>query len=828
MRSVTPLSPPGEDAVCASAQIRGPRSAWANRRELPLAGSATDSIEDMADRRPPAGNLPADLTSFVGRAAEVSQVRRLFSQSRLVTLTGVGGVGKSRLGLRVAQQLSRVFPDGVWLVELSSLQDGSLLPQVIGQALGLVDQAGDPVEALSGFLSRRTLLVVVDNCEHLVPACQQLLTVLLRSAPGLRVLATSRELLRIPGEQVCEVVPLEVPELGGQVSHEALGNYPGVALFARRAVEVRPAFAVTRANADAVARVCGFSEGMPLFLELAAAQLRWLSVEQLAARMEDRFHLLSGRSSAVVARHQSLRAAVEWSFTLCSEAERQVWIRASVFAGRFDLDAAEAVCTDAGMRAGEVLDALAGLIDKSVLVSAERDGDLRYWMLDSLRLYGLEQLRAGQDTAEPDLRRRHRDHYLALARRFRADWFGPRQVEWSRRMRADLPELRAALSFSLSAPAEAPLALRLASTLNFFWLGCGAAREGSLWLDRALAASPAPSRDRARALAVHCRIFTLRGLHAEAAAPARECLELARRLGDPALLAEALTGRGMNLMYTGDLAAAIPLLDEGIGLAAALPQIPIALATATLCRSAAALAEGDIALADALSAQCRALCRAAGDRSYLNLVLATSIPPVLMLGDVARATAYGRESLSDSAALGDTLGITATLEVLAWVAGADGDHRRAARLLGAADQQAWVSGGNPFRGVEFGAGHDQCETAARAALGDDRFATEFQAGADLTLGQAIAYAQGGGAATEPERAPAAQRTGVDRPQLTKRELEIAQLIAEGLTNKQIAQSLVISRRTAEGHVENILAKLGLNTRTQLASWILAQRNPDGL
>jgi non-specific serine/threonine protein kinase len=209
------------------------------------------------------------------------------------------------------------------------------------------------------------------------------------------------------------------------------------------------------------------------------------------------------------------------------------------------------------------------------------------------------------------------------------------------------------------------------------------------------------------------------------------------------------------------------------------------------------------------------------------MVLATSILPVLMLGDLARATAYGRESLSDSAALGDTLGITATLEVLAWVAAADGDYGRAARLLGAADQQAWVSGGNPFYGVEFGTSHDQCEAAARAALGDARFGAEFSAGADLSLEEAIAYAQGDGEALEPRRARPAQRPADERSPLTRRELEIAQLIAQGMTNKQIAQRLLISRRTAEGHVENILTKLGFTTRTQVASWMLTQQDEDG-
>jgi predicted ATPase/DNA-binding CsgD family transcriptional regulator len=784
----------------------------------------------VAGRRTPLGNLPADLTTFVGRGKESSQVRLLLSRSRLVTLTGVGGVGKSRLALRAARQLSRTFPDGTWLVELSSLQDPALVPQAVGQALGLADQGtGDPVQALCDALASRRLLIVVDNCEHLVPACQQLLTALLRGASGLRVLATSREVLWIPGEQVYDVAPLQVPQPSEQRDLEAMAGYPGVALFASRAGEIRPGFAVTADNADAVARVCGLSEGLPLFLELAAAQLRSLSVQQLAARLDDRFQLLTTRSAAVPARHQSLRAAVAGSFMLCSEAERLVWVRASVFAGRFDLEAAEAVCAGETLSAGDVLDALAGLIDKSVVVSAERDGQLRYWMLDTLRAYGLEQLRASPAgdgaAAEEQPRRQHRDYHLELAERFDADWFGPRQVQWSRRMRAELPEMRSALAFCLATPGEAPAATRLARALGFFWYACGATREGRLWLQRVLAAEPSPPKDRARALVVYARVLISSGLHAEAAEPARECLELARRFGDPALLVQALSICGVRLVYAGDVAAGLPLLDEAVGLAEGLPDAGFVLATMTLSRSFAAIAVGDPVRADALAAQCRAVCRAHGDRWLLNRALIWSIPPALILGDAAGAAGYGRESLSISAALGDTPGLALSLEFLARTAAAGGDHRRAARLLGAADVQDGVNGGTPASTGPLAAGHDQCEAAARAALGDVRFDDEFRSGAELTLEEVIVYAQGDPA--QPARAWAAPPSDGRSPLLTKRELEVARLVAEGLTNKQIAHQLVIAQRTAESHVEHILSKLGLTTRTQIASWMHTRQSSGG-
>jgi non-specific serine/threonine protein kinase len=784
----------------------------------------------VAEPRRIVGNLPADLTSFVGRREDLSRLRRLLPDARLVTLTGVAGVGKSRLAVRFAQQVSRAFPDGAWLVELSPLQDPVLLAQAVGQALGIADTAaGDPVEALSRFLAQRWLLMVVDNCEHLVPACQLLFTALLRAAPGLRVLATSREVLRIHGEQVCEVAPLAVPPPGRSPDDTELVGLAGVVLFAQRARDVRSEFAITADNVDAVVRVCALSEGLPLFLELAAAQLRSLSVRQLANRLDDRFQLLSTHSSAVLPRHQTLRAAVQWSFTLCSEAERQVWLRASVFAGRFDLEAAEDVCAGDGLRVGEVLEALTGLIDKSVLVSAERDGVVRYWMLDTLRAYGLDRLRNPQAdfrnvVGESELRRRHRDYYLGLAERFDTDWFGPRQVAWSRRMHAELPEFRAALRFCLDTPGEPPAALRLAGALNFFWYACGATREGKLWLEQALAADPSPSRDRVRALIAYGRVLSLQSLHIDATEPARECLELAKQLGDPAALAAAMTLRGLNLMYTGDLAAALPLMDEGIERNTALPDAGYELANSTLVRALAATAAGDPARAATLSAESGAMCRAAGDQWYLSLALTISISPALMLGDVAQATAYGRESLPGSAALGDTSGVTMSLELLAWTAAADGDHRRAARLLGAAERQAILNGGNPFYEGEFGPAHDQCTAGARAALGDDRFDAEFRTGAAFTVAEALTYAQDDNPAQEPHAGPGTPPQRDELSQLTRREREIARLLADGLTNKQIAHQLLIAQRTAESHVENILSKLGFSTRTQIASWMLAGEN----
>ena len=782
-----------------------------------------------AGHRRVVGNLPAEVTSFVGRHKEFAQVERLLASARLVTLTGVGGVGKSRLALRVAARRRRAFRDGVWLVELAAVQEPDMVAHTVAEALRIGEQSGrEPLEMIGDFLCDRQLLMILDNCEHLPEACAILTDTLLHAAPELRILATSRQSLGVAGEHLWLVAPLPAADPDRPNGHGGNGNSTAVELFADRAVAASTGFAMTPQNQHDIARLCHRLDGIPLGIELAAVWLRTLSLDQLMARLDDRFGMLTGGSRAVAPRHQTLRAAVRWSYELFSARERALWTRASVFAGRFDLEAAEGVCAGDGLGVGEVLEALAGLIDKSVLVSGERDGVRRYWMLDTLRAYGLERLgnpdAGDRDVVEEsELRRRHRDYYLGLAERFDADWFGPRQVAWSRRMRAELPELRAALAFCLATPGEAPAAVRLAATLSFFWHHCGVAREGSLWLERALAADPSPTIDRARALVAYTRSLTVRSLHAEAAAPARECLELARNLNDPALLADAVTGYGLNLMHLGDLAAALPMLEEGIERAAALPDAPVSLALAMLCRAGAALVDGDPMRADVLATRTRDLCRAHGDQCCLNNALSVSMLAALMLGDVARATGYGRESLPGSAAIGDTNGLTLTLEFLAWTAAVDSDHCRAARLFGTADQQARANGGNPTTAGVFAAAHDQYQVTARAALGDARFDAEFSTGAQLALDEAIAYAQGDDPTQQPQRAPTAPPPGDEQPQLTKRERQVAELVAEGRPNKQIAAQLVISQRTAESHVEHILTKLGYTSRAQIATWITAQR-----
>jgi predicted ATPase/DNA-binding CsgD family transcriptional regulator len=761
--------------------------------------------------------MPVETTSFVGRRRELSEIRGMSPAARLLTLTGVGGVGKTRLAVRVAEQVRRSFPDGVWLVELAGLHDPLLLPQVVGNALGIWDRtAQDPVAVLTGFLAGRRLLLVVDNCEHLVPAVADLVVELLRAAPRLRILATSREALQVPGEHLYPVAPLPVPE-AGQRQGEA---YPAMTLFAERAAAADPRFAVTDDNTGLIAEACRLLDGIPLAIELAAVRLRVLSLEQLVDRLDDRFRLLATGNRGAVPRHQTLRAAVEWSFDLCTKMERLVWMRASVFADGFDLAAAERVCGGDGLSVGDVSTALAGLVEKSVVLTGEDADPGRYRLLETLRQYGLGRLRdpamahhlRGVDEAL--LSRRHLDFYLDLAERFHADWFGPRQVSWSRRMRAALPNLRAALGYCLADPERVRTGVRLAGALHYLWYGGGQAREGRRWLERVLSADPYPGPDRVRALAAYTRIMVLQGEWAATADLAGQCLELARRFDQSAYEADALTILGIGQLYRSDPAGAVPLLTEAVTLAGRLDPVHRQVAYANVVLALAFLLQGDTRRAGEVFADTRRICRAHGEQWYLGLVLFNSALYALALPDPAQALSDGRECLRLGLALQDAYSVASGLELLAWIAAADQDHRRAARLLGAADEQWRTIGGSPLVGELTR--RPEATTAARAALGAAVFAAEHRRGEGLTLDEAVAEALGH--ARPPGRLPDEQ------PRLTRREGEVAELLTEGLTNKQIATRLVISQRTVETHVQNILIKFGFSTRAQVAAWY-AQRRP---
>ncbi|MER6346664.1 ATP-binding protein [Streptomyces sp. NPDC001595] len=762
--------------------------------------------------------LPVETTSFVDRRDEQAEGRDLLARARLVTLTGPGGVGKTRLAIRIAARVARAFSDGVRFVHLSGLHDPALVPLAAADALGLHDHSAQPpLDALAAKVRDRRLLLVVDNCEHLPTACADLAAALLRGTTGVRVLATSRHRLGLTEEHLMEVRPLPVPDPDGDLS--AADASPALTLFADRAAAVVPGFRLTPDNRAAVARLCRRLDGLPLAIELAAVRMRVLGVEQLLARLDDRYRLLSAGSPAVLPRHQTLRAAVDWSHELCTAKEQTVWARASVLAGGFDLETAEAVCADGEeIRTHDVLEAVAGLVDKSVLCREPGPDGVRYRLLDTLRHYGLDRLRQrpGEETAA---RRRQRDWAQERAAACEQAWFGPGQREIVARLRADQDNLRAALDFSLTTPGEALAGLRLAGTLWFYWHACGAPREGRYWLDRALDAAPAPTRERARALWISgllagCPEDLTRGLRR-----AERAAALARRLGDEAEAAHAEYVIGVIRLFSDDLHAALDHFRASV----ARGRVPGQhLSMAGLDRVELACALGFLGEADQAIAVCeetRRLCEAHGEEWVLSYVLRMLALAHTVKRDWPRAERHAREALRRKLAVHDITGIGLTLDLLAQIAGHGAAPDRAAVLLGGADR-VWADVDRDRWGsAALGATRHGTETRAREAVGADRYERAYRRGAALGLTEIVGYALEEHRPPDPPE-PERPAPGV---RLTRRETEVAELVAQGLANQQIADRLVIARRTAEGHVERILSKLGFSNRSQIAAWVTAHR-----
>ncbi|MFI5588477.1 ATP-binding protein [Amycolatopsis sp. NPDC051758] len=756
------------------------------------------------------GNLPADTTSFIGRKPDVAEVKQLLTRARLVTLTGVGGVGKTRLAVQTAAGLSRAFPDGVWLVELAGLQDPALVAHTALEALGVHDETGrSPAAVLAEHLRHRRLLVILDNCEHLLDACAALAHDLLRAAPGLRLLATSRERLALAGEHLWPVSPLPLPEPGQPLLDGAWLQYPALTLFAERASSVDPWFAVTEENQERVAEVCRLLAGIPLAIELAAVRLRVLTLAELESGLADCFRLPGTVKRGGEARHQTLLASIDWSYALCGPAERHLWARASVFLGGFDLPAAERVCAGAGLPAGELPALLAGLVEKSVLLR-EADGDRqRFRLLEPLRQFGRDRLADAGETGP--VRRRMRDHYLDLAERSERAWFGPEQPEIFRRTRLEHANLRAALDYSLTVPAELETGLRLASTLWFYWAGCGVFGEGRHWLDRALALAPEPSGERAKALWVNGYVATLQGDHDGAVTMLEECRAYARRTGDDVALAYATHRLGCNLLvgdYVGD---AKTLFEEAQIRYRKLGELNSNVMLAGIELAIASIFLGDL---DRAAELCEEACQtgvAHGEQWASAYAIYVQALVALSRGDLDRAAEHGRHCLRVKSTFHDLLGIVLAIEVLAWNDAARERWEPAATMLGSA-HPIWQAVGFPMFGSRyFGAPHGECEAQVRRALGDGPFEAAFRRGREFGLPEAIAYALG-------DVTPSAAAEQARPSPLTDREGEVVALIADGRSNQEIADRLVISRRTAEGHVNRILRKLGFDSRAQVAAW----------
>ncbi|MGW2255856.1 ATP-binding protein [Kitasatospora sp. NPDC001660] len=754
------------------------------------------------------GNLPADLTSFVGRRRELDGVRRSLSSARLVTLTGVGGVGKTRLALRAAAELRPEFPDGVWVLELAALTEPRLLAQSVADVFALPQSARGALPALLDHLKDRRLLLVLDNCEHLLDAVAPFALDLLRACPQLRVLATSRQVLGAAGEHVFPVPPLASPPLERLPSAAELAEWEAPGLFLARARAVDQAFTLTERNRTAVARLCLRLDGLPLAIELAVARLRVLDVDQLLERLEDRFGLLKGGHRGGLPRQQTLAAMVDWSYRLCSAQEQLLWARLSVFAGSFDLPTVTAVCSGAGIDPDEMLDLVAALVDKSVLLTEDATGGRRYRMLESIREFGRARLR--ESGGEPALLLRYREHYRALAAASAAEWFGPDQLSWANRLRAEHADLRGALELCAAGPRGDQAGLELAASLWPYWVCCGFLTEGRQWLDLMLGAAAARTTARGRALWSSGSLAVLQGDLPTGTALLTECEGLAVELDDPERLAWARQYLGLALMFGGgDLQRASGLIESAVALhRAAGNRLGLGKSLYMWSPVLSFLGEADRSVA--VARESREVAEGQGEQWCQSYALYMLSLAAWRRGELGEAKALALRSVELRAPFRDALGLAMAVDILGFVAAADGRAEFAARLLGSTEP-IWQSVG----ALEFGfqdmvAYYEEAVRRSRAELGERRFAEAFHAGTRLELAEAVRLALSTG-----ERPTAA-----DRSELSRREQEVAGLVAQGLTNREIADRLVLSQRTVETHVSRIMTKLGLGSRAQLAVWVV--------
>jgi predicted ATPase len=691
-------------------------------------------------------------TGLIGRNRETRLAEDLFRRSRLVTLVGPGGVGKSVLARHLASRLGPEYPDGVHVVGLETVEGDPDLADAVAKAVGtrnLTDQSA--TDLVCDFLRHKRALVLLDNCEHLQQACAELVDQLLRAAPGVVVLATSRHVLGMSGEAVLQVPPLSVLEPDERPAGTA-GRSESVLLFVARGAQARPDFTLDRANAGDVMAVCRRLEGIPLAIELAAARMRTMSPAELLDALDGCLGASWPADQGLHPRHRTLYASIGWSFDLCSPGEQLLWMRLSRFAGSFDLDSAEAVCAAPDLPRADVLDLLTGLIDKSVVTRADGSGGPRYRMLDMIRQYGRERAEHQPATADTDLRRRLRDHYLALAEQAQEHWLDRDEEAWLSRLREEHPNLRVALEFCATEPGESEAGLTIVSSLWWHWICGGSLGEGSRWLERLLALPGEPDSVRATAELVASWLAILQGRGEESLESLAAAEAAAARLGNTLLHARVAHCRGMYALTRGDSLQAARFLDDGLaayrrcgdGAGEILALYHLATARALMRDPHAAV----------LGQECLARCQERGAvlfGSYARSVIGFSL--LLRGTELDRAAALLQDGLRVRWPMNDRWGTALSLELLAWSAAALGDCERGARLLGAADL-AWRSMSTAQdRLPHLATERRRATDLLRRGLGEEGFAAAEAAGAGLSSTEAVEYA------LRPRPAPAPEPRG---------------------------------------------------------------------
>ena len=754
-------------------------------------------------------NLPAELTSFVGRRRELADVKQRLTTTRLLTLVGPGGIGKTRLATRAAAEMMRAYSHGVWLVDLAPIEDPALLTQAVLGALGLQEQPDSTsTTTLTGYLAPRRLLLVLDNCEHLLDACAVFAGTVLRACPEVRILATSRQPLGVAGEVRFPVPSLSLPRAEEAGLPERALSADSVALFEERAAAALPGFRVAAATSTAVTELCRRLEGIPLALELAAVRLASHSVAEVVEGLNDGLAALGRGDRSGPARQQTLGAAIDWSYNLLSEDERLLWARLSVFAGGFDLEATRRVCADPELAAGSIDGLVAGLVEKSVVAREPSEQRARYRLLETMRAYGQDRLaERGEERA---LRSRHGEWLAELARA--AGRPGAAQAVAFDRVQTELGNLWSALDFLIRDPGQAERGLELMYDLAVYWVVRGPLSDCRRALARLLEAAGGETAARAKGLCVRGQLARADHDYVEARRSLEQALHLARRLRCAEVVRWSLFHLGVVSWLEGAVAEAVELADAARALGDTEDD-PYLVAALLTMLSTLWLQQRDVARGVDLGEEAIRACEGLEELHYRSFALRGLAIAYLKTGELERAETAGRQAVLLKNQLGAGEGLASTIEALAWVAGERGEAERAATLLGAADAVYRSIPGTLL--PMYRADHDRCQAGASSRLGERAYRAAFGRGSGMTKDEAAEYALG------PEQAPASPPRAASKPvsPLTRRERDVARLVAEGAGNREIGSRLFISERTVETHVTNMLNKLGLSSRMQLAHWV---------
>ena len=748
------------------------------------------------------GNLPAESTSFVGRRREIAELRKKLTTARLVSLVGPGGVGKTRLAIRGASDLARGFAAGAWMVELAEVRDPDLVPNALLAALDLRDQtATKPLDLLLSYLQDKQLLLVIDNCEHLLGAASKLVSEVIKAAPGVRVVATSREPLSVPGEHVLPVPPLKLPAAHAAEPLNQLRQNEAVMLFTERAGAASGTFELSASNQAAVADVCRRLDGLPLAIELAAVRTRVLSIEQILARLTNRFALLTAGGRGALPRHETLQTTIDWSYDLLSAEEQTLFRRLCVFAGRFTLEDVDGVSA-AGLP--NPLDLLSSLVDRSLVIKEEVNGIACFRLHETMREYAILKLReAAEEEALGDT---CTDYYWSrclqagAAARYRL-------VEWLEWMELEIDNLRAVMRHCISR-GDYARGVDLVTSLGWFWITRGTT-EGARWLDELLAHGQGNRLSLGWATFLRGFLAVLQADPLIAGPWLDRAAEAARELGDNSMLTQALTMGSVAATFGGDRIAAAALFKQAEAAAAGVDD-PAARSSVLQAKVLNAMFDGDIEVARTAASEGVRISRETGDLYVLDVMLMELAFSFMIEGQLDIAKPLYVEALRAAQRIDDRILQSYLLVAFGYFAAGSRQATLAAQLFGAAESVRIGAGANimlpmaPFLA--------QAEESAIAVLGRAKFEAEYKAGKRLSRELALRLALG-------EPAEVLTVDGEGAGLLGKREADVANLVAQGLSNKQIGARLFISERTVDSHVRSILNKLGFNSRAQIASWV---------